>query len=200
MKKIIFLIIIICCYSCTDDSNETKIVNDFHGKYQLTNIQTDIELDLNNDGITSKNMFLEITSPHTTPHGIIPDFCFKPENPWNLADASQSNADSQNSMKFINFNFPEQNLAFLNEDPNKPVLLDYSVKFNTFIYEFKSQNEINLIDYNPEYTVQFGKINELVRMDKTSFKLYLTKKIYDFKAKEWQNANVIAIYKKIQNL
>ena len=47
---------------------------------------------------------------------------------------------------------------------------------------------------------QFGKINELVRMDKTSFKLYLTKKIYDFKAKEWKDANVIAIYKKIQNL
>lgn len=201
MKKIIILILTICFFSCTDDSNESKIVNDFHGKYHLTHIETDIELDLNNDGITSKNMFLEITSPHTTPNGIIPDFHFKPENPWNLADAGPA-IDSQNQAQLISFNFPEQDLAFLNQDPNKPVLLfsGYSGKFNTYRYAFASQEKINLIDYNPEYTAQYGKINELVRIDKTSFKLYLTKKIYDFKAKEWKNVNVIATYKKIEKL
>jgi len=78
MKKIIFLIITICFFSCSSDSNESKILNDFKGNYQVTDIETDIEFDLNNDGITSKNMLLEITSPHTTPNGIIPDFHFKP--------------------------------------------------------------------------------------------------------------------------
>ncbi|HQZ26102.1 MAG TPA: hypothetical protein PLD18_12455 [Flavobacterium sp.] len=201
MKKIIFLIITICFFSCSSDSNESKILNDFKGNYQVTDIETDIEFDLNNDGITSKNMLLEITSPHTTPNGIIPDFHFKPENSWNLVEASPY-IDSQNQAQLVSFNFPEQDLAFLNEDPNKPVLLfsGYSGKFNTYGYAFASQNEINLIDYNSEYTAQFGKIDKLVRIDKMSFKLYLTKKIYDFKAKQWKNANVIATYKKIQNL
>jgi hypothetical protein len=201
MKKIIFLIVIICLFSCSSDSNESKIVNDFKGNYQVTNIETDIEFDLNNDGITSKNMFLEITSPHTTPNGIIPDFHFKPESPENLVEA-RPNIDSQNQAQLISFNFPEQYVAFTNEDPTKPFLLfsGYSRKFNTFTYEFKSQNEIDVIDFNPEYTAQFGKIDKLVRIDKTSFKLYLTKKIYDFKDKQWKNANVIGTYKKIQIL
>lgn len=191
----------ICLFSCSSDSNGSKIVNDFKGNYQVTNIETDIEFDLNNDGISSKNMFLEITSPHTTPNGIIPDFKFKPEYPYNFVEARPA-IDSQNQAQLISFNFPEQDLAFLNEDPNKPVLLfsGYSGKFNTYGYAFASQEKINLIDYNPEYNAKFGKINELVRLDKTSFKLYLTKKIYDFKDKQWKNANVIATYKKIQIL
>lgn len=198
MKKIMVSLLVISFFSCSSDSSEPKIINDFGGYYQVTNIVTDIELDLNNDGIKSKNMLLEITSAHTTPNGIYPDFNFKPKHPWNLVEA-RSTIDSQIMTQLVNFNFPEQELAFLNEDPSKPILLfaAYSGKFNTFRYEFKSQNKINLIDWNQEYTAQYGKINELIRIDKTSFRLYLTKNIFDFKDKKWNNVNVIATYIKI---
>jgi hypothetical protein len=187
-------------FSCNSDKQQTEtIINDFKGKYKIVAIVSDKDFDLNNDGIKSLNILSEIISPHTTPNGIINDFHYYPENISSLASARPLPQHSGNDAQFISFNFPEQELSFLNQNPNLPVLLfsGYTGQFNYHTYVFKSQNEIKIIDNNPEYHSQFGEIKKLTRIDQNTFEIEITKRIYDFKDKSWFDANLVAKYIRI---
>jgi hypothetical protein len=183
--------------SCNSDKDE-NLVNDFRGYYKITSIISETPIDLNNDGLKSTNLLEEITSPHTTLNGVFPNF-YNPENGNNFAEVRPLVGQS-NSTQFIAFNFPEQSISYLNNDleMNIPILMHYSTSMNAgIVYEFINQNEIRIIDNNPEWNSQFGAIKSLIRIDKNNFEIDLDKKMFDFSSKQWTDLKVKAQYKKV---
>jgi hypothetical protein len=76
--------------------------------------------------------------------------------------------------------------------------MHYSTSMNAdIVYEFINQNEIRIIDNNPEWNSQFGAIKSLIRIDKNNFEIDLDKKMFDFSSKQWMDLKVKAQYKKV---
>jgi hypothetical protein len=197
MKNLLLLPFLMLLTSCNSDKDE-NLVNDFRGYYKITSIISETPIDLNNDGLKSTNLLEEITSPHTTLNGVFPNF-YNPENGNNFAEVRPLVGQS-NSTQFIAFNFPEQSISYLNNDleMNIPILMHYSTSMNAgIVYEFINQNEIRIIDNNPEWNSQFGAIKSLIRIDKNNFEIDLDKKMFDFSSKQWMDLKVKAQYKKV---
>ena len=70
MKKLIYLLFIITFISCnkSDDSPVSK----FAGNYKIVSIISEKAVDMNNDGIVSNDVYLEIISPYYLNESEIP--------------------------------------------------------------------------------------------------------------------------------
>lgn len=197
MKNLQLLPFLLLLISCTSDKDE-NLVNDFRGYYKITSIVSETPIDLNNDGLKSNNILEEISSPHTTLNGVYPNF-YNAENGNNFAEVRPL-VEQSNSTQFISFNFPEQYISYLNDDLelNIPILMHYTKSMNIdYKYEFINQNEIKIINNNPEWNSQFGEIKSLTRIDKNNFEIDLDKKMFDFSSKQWMFLKVKAHYQKV---
>lgn len=194
MKKILLSFLVISMAACTsDDSKDVK--DDFAGFYKITSIESETAVDLNNDGIESTNILLELTSPHTTLNGLVEGF-YNPGSPQNFAEAKTSNEVNYSQM---NFNFPEQNISYLNFDMelNIPILLDYSTSMNTYGYFIQENRQIDFSDFNPTFNSQFGQIMGCIRDNENHFTLNLKKRMFNFYTKEWILLDLTADYSKV---
>lgn len=197
MKNLQLLSFLLLLISCTSDKDE-NLVNDFSGYYKITSIVSETPIDLNNDGLKSNNILEEISSSHTTLNGVYPNF-YNAENGNNFAEVRPL-VEQSNSTQFIYFNFPEQYISYLNDDLelNIPILMHYTTSMNIdYKYEFINQNEIKIINNNPEWNSQFGEIKSLTRIDKNNFEIDLDKKMFDFSSKQWMVLKVKAHYQKV---
>jgi len=194
MKKILLSFLVVSMAACTSDDSK-DVQDDFAGFYKITSIESETAVDLNNDGIESTNILLELTSPHTTMNGLVDGF-YNPESPQNLAEAKTSNEVNYSHM---NFNFPEQNISYLNFDMelNIPILLDYSTSMNTYGYFIQENRQIDFYDFNPTFNSQFVQIMGFTRDDENNFTLNLKKRMFNFYTKEWILLNLTADYSKV---
>ena len=60
MKKLIYLLFIITFISC--NKSEDSPVSEFAGNYKIVSIISEKAVDMNNDGIVSNDVYLEIIS------------------------------------------------------------------------------------------------------------------------------------------
>lgn len=64
MKHIHYLLLsVLLAFSSCQNNEETIIENNFKGHYKITAMESDQPLDLNNDGISSSNLYEEIAAP-----------------------------------------------------------------------------------------------------------------------------------------
>ena len=64
MKHIHYLLLsVLLAFSSCQNNEETVIENNFKGHYKITAMESDQPLDLNNDGISSSNLYEEIAAP-----------------------------------------------------------------------------------------------------------------------------------------
>jgi len=200
MRNLLIIPLFFIIISCNTNNDNDIILNDFKGYYKVTSINSETEIDLNNDGIKSFNILEEISSPHTTLNGIFSNF-YNAENPRRYAEVRPTIYQSKTAdTQFISFNFPEQTISYLNNDLilNIPLLMDYSTSMGPGIYyEFVNQNEIKIIDRYREWNSQFGEIKNLTRIDKTTFQINLDKIMFDFSSKQWKVLKLNATYKKV---
>ena len=64
MKHIHYLLLsVLFAFSSCQNNEETVIENNFKGHYKITAMESDQPLDLNNDGISSSNLYEEIAAP-----------------------------------------------------------------------------------------------------------------------------------------
>ncbi len=198
MKKLLLLAVLMLYISCTTGDNNA-IVNDFKGYYKISSIVSETAIDLNNDGIKSADILLELSSPHVTLNGVFTDF-YNVSNPKNFAEIRPTEGQT-NPTQFISFNFPEQSISYLNDDLslNTPILMHYTTSMNvSLFYKINNQNGIEIIDNDTEWNSQFGVINSLQRMDKSNFEVDLDKRMFDFASKQWLVLKVKANYQKVE--
>lgn len=193
-KKIIISLLAISVLSCSSDESDTTHDN-FAGFYKVTSINSETPIDLNNDGIVSTDILMELLSPHVTMDGVFSGF-YNLEDPQNMAEA-KIGADLNS--RLMSFNFPEQNISYLNFDAtlNIPVLLDYSTSMNTYGYSMESNGQITFTDFNATFNSQFGEIIGIVRETENNFSLSLKKRMFNFYTKQWVLLDLTATYHKV---
>ena len=197
MKRILLIILPFTIISCDPNNTEEKQLNDFVGYYKITSINSETAIDLNNDGIKSKNILEEISSPYTTPSGLAENF-YNANSPDNYAEIRPTKQQNNNA-QLISFNFPEQIITYRNDDLtlNQPFLMEYSSSMNNMSYEFTNKSEVIIMDNNKEWNSQFGEIKNLTKIDKKTFQINLDKRMFDLSTKKWTVLQLNATYQKI---
>lgn len=194
MKNILAILFLSVVFSC-EKHDDTLIKNTFPGRYKILSITADKAVDLNMDGSKSTDIYNEIASPHHTENGVFPNF-YDFNGPQNFMEVRPL-PHHTNSAQIIYFNFPHQEIGYLGED-TFPFLRLYAKQFNFHKYELTKTNEVKIVEINPEYSIQFGKINTLHIEDNGILVLQLTKKIFDFVAEQWIDVELIVHYAKIE--
>lgn len=193
-RVLVLLFLVSGLVSC--EKEEVK-ENDFKGFYKIVNIDSNIQADLNNDGIVS-NVFEEISGVHIINNQSISNF-YDFESYSSYAEVRPTEFNEASKAKLINFNYPFQEIDYIGEGADKPFISDYSNKFNTYSYSVKNNGEIVLKDYNKEYTSQYGEIHSLERLDEDNFEIEMTTKLFDFQYKKWRPAELIVKYTRVIN-
>ncbi|WP_221412138.1 hypothetical protein [Dysgonomonas sp. ZJ279] len=75
--------------------------------------------------------------------------------------------------------------------------MDY---FSIILYNLKPNNEIEVIDNNPDYHSEYGVINSASRIDENSFQVNLSTKLYDFEDRIWVEADIEISYAKVSDI
>jgi len=199
VAQFFYLIIVIMplnFISCSSDENEEPATDrSFCGYYKITSIYSDKDIDLNNDGIRSDDILSEMTGLHFS-NGESASNYYNPDSPYFYAEVRPNHNHKGNESRFIEFNFPFQNI--IDEDGENPILSYYSKQFNTYTYDLKPDNVVQINDLRPDYNEKYGMINSVTRIDTSSFKMDLSARFYDFKDKMWTKANVIVRYVKVR--
>jgi hypothetical protein len=191
--KNIFLLITLAAMSCSTDNVDSP-ENNLSGYYEITSIQSDVSVDLNNDGEKSKDIFSEIASTYHTLDG----------NPVSFYDFSSHSSllevrplkNTTNDAKLISFNLPAQEIDYLTN--GTPYLMFYIQNIHLYRYEFiENSNTIKLIDSNPDFNDNVN-FNSLELTGNNDLKLKFTNLTFDFVELDWIETNMTAIFKKVQ--
>jgi hypothetical protein len=193
--KIVIGIFLITGFSDCQKDNSEEIINEFSGRYTIVSIMSSIAIDCNNDGIKSNDYLQEISSGHTTDNKVNEGF-FRIDNPRFFVEARPLSYHTNNA-QLIAFNFPDQHILFLNENPQLPILGWYNISLINYRYEITDNKEIKIIDGNPKIQQKIANNLTVKRISKTVFELELNKKVFDFVSKTWKESIFKAKYKKI---
>jgi hypothetical protein len=176
------------CFNDKNDSFETPI----SGYYKITSFESTTEVDMNNDGIRSKDLYEEVSSLHKTPDNqqvSLYDFQSRP----NYMEVRPL-VDQTNNAKLISLNVPEQRIDDLTSGQLYPG--DYLHSFINYSYELNDRsNKIELINNNKEY-LEMGALNNFELQKNGSLKLEMTKELFAFVGSKWIQAEVTIIYQK----
>lgn len=172
-KKLIYLLLLVIVYASCE--KEKTPINDFGGYYRLYSIMAEKAVDVNNDGIQSNNIFHEYVS--TIPK----NFAYYNPNSFSNFAEIRPTIFQTGEAKLASFNFPVQEISCVRNNEETPELVAYVGRFMTFSYEVEKNGNIILSDSNPEFTERYGEIHSLKRNGITSFDLYMTLNLFDFK-------------------
>lgn len=193
MSKFLILIFsLLLLIGCKKDSI-ISIQDSFPGYYKAIKITSTIPVDLNNDGLKSTNIYMEISKPFIGPNN-------QAISLYNFASSSnymevRPLSYHQNSGKLIAFNFPHQDISYLSN--GIPFLMWYTNEFIAFSYEFKNNHSITVTSTNPEYTNRIGEIDSLILKENGVVLVSLKENVFDFVDRAWQKIDITVEYSKI---
>jgi len=174
------------CSSDQPDSFETPI----SGYYKIVSFESTTAVDMNNDGIKTKNLYNEI-SMHKMDNEMVHyyDFDFI-GNYMEVRPLHQTN-----SAKLIDFNIPDQRIDYLRSGS---FFLEYYIpSFIHYSYKLKERSrKIELINGSPDF-IENGTLNDLEHQKDGSLKLEMTKELFDFVDSKWIETDVTIIYQKV---
>lgn len=199
MKEYIFKLIIftlpILIFSCNENDLE---INDFKGYYKIISISSNLEIDLNNDGLKSLDYLKEIKSDYISYNGEIYNYNYNNELEQNFAEARPTTEQSNNT-QFLDIRFPIQRIDSIFQGGNNFVKtnMEYRRMHTAFIYEI-NQNNIE-IKSDPFNEFEFYGINNfnINRINKIEFEVTFNFKVYDFKENEWIETELKTKYEKV---
>jgi hypothetical protein len=177
------------CSADKNDSPETPI----SGYYKIVSIESSTEVDMNNDGIRSDDLYQEISSPHKTPDNQeIPFYDF--ESQGNYMEVRPLDYHT-NNVKLISLNVPEQSMDELTW--GEFYLRFYFHAFTNYSYKLNDRSgNIELIKNNIEF-IENGSLNNFELQTDGTLKLEMTKELFDFADSKWIQADVTIIYEKV---
>lgn len=196
MKRLfceLFSVLTICMMvlsSCNNKQEEEVSVNDFVGYYKITSLKAEIDVDLNNDGLQSSDLYDEMIEPYLLVNPRDPDYTPLPMYNFNQISsyAEVRPTESQStSTKLLTLNLPYQYITYSS-------LSMYAHDLSYYFYDLDENDNVVLKDKlgdAPEV-----QVTRLERLDKDRFKVTYNAKIYDFVSKEWKKTSVNALYER----
>jgi hypothetical protein len=175
-----------------DDDLKNEVFRNYTGRYNIISYKANEEVDLNNDGISNKELLNEIDSFNDPVYG---DLHIRPENNGN------------DNVRLIDFSFPKTEITFESLlHPEGEVsfisfgnLSFYEFEVNTFLLEEKQYIEYAYID-NVEANRTVYLESDLRIRDSVHLELKLKKEYYDFNEARWKVLNIDVLYEKADTL
>lgn len=168
--------------------------NDFGGLYKITDLKSDLALDLNNDGISSCDLYAEITNPfHSLIEGPAPFSYYDFEERNNYAEVRPAFA-GQVDRRLILPNLPFQEIYYVQTEPE----LDfYAHDLGYYEYTLTRTPRVELRLVNPG-TIRLGTIDRLERTGTDSFEIGMTGRLFDFAIRKWTDVSLIVTYHRVE--
>jgi hypothetical protein len=193
MKKTVIIALLVLTFGCSDSHVDT-FENYLSGYYKVVAIDSDTSVDMNNDGLKSRNLFEEISGPYSTPNGERLSF-YNFSSPPNYMEVRPLK-NTVNDGKLITVNFPHQYIDQLTNGDF--FLMTYLNTFMYYSYEFtENRKQIKLINNNPSY-IKDGVLNSLELYPNGELELKLTKPVFDFVDRQWIEVRITAFYQKVE--
>ena len=184
MKHIHYLLLsVLLAFSSCQNNEETVIENNFKGHYKITAMESDQPLDLNNDGISSSNLYEEIAAPvhgNNKDETPIPFYHFEE---WSNYAEVRPAFDDQPDYQLLLLRLPY--LAFYTHD-----LTDYE-------YTLTEDSRVDLRLVNPG-AVRLGVVERLERTGKDTFVVEMTARYFDFFNHQWTYTRINVTYEKVE--
>lgn len=193
MPKLLTLFIALAfLFGCKKESIPA-VQTSFPGYYKVTKMTSAAEVDLNNDGLKTNNIYLEISAPFTLLNGQQVSF-YDFESPANYLEV-RAPPTQINKTPQMAFNFPHQHIDSLSN--HTPYLLWYTNEFLGYTYEFTGSNTVQVTSNNPDYTNMIGVISGLQIKENGDVIVSLQKQVFDFADGAWVNIDITTEYTKV---
>ena len=156
------------------------------GEYEVTAITSDAAFDMNNDGKKSDDLFKEISDEHNTIDG------------QSISFYSFNSFDSflKLNQDVVAFSIPDQYIDELSN--GTPFLSSYLNKVYAYKYDYdRSTKTISVIYYNNDVPDDNIVLSIEIVSDE-ELRLRMSKLIFDFVDKEWSEAALTILYRKVQ--
>src|SRR6478752_1463506 len=165
------------CSQGPKDSFETPI----SGYYKIVSMESAVEVDMNNDGIRSSDVYAEISGlQHVLDNVPLSFYDFEAQG--NYMEVRPLDYQT-NSAKIISLNIPDQRIDVLTT--GQYFLTDYFHTFLNYRYALSDQsNKIEIVSGNPDYE-ENGILNNFELQSSGSLKLEMTKELFDFVDSKW---------------
>lgn len=151
------------------------------GSYNMVSMNSDIAVDLNNDGIQSTNLFDEIDASF-----------FSSTNPELEIKAVFIN----NQLKdMVNFYLPHPTVTV--NTPTKPGTVNFTRGGLGYTLSFNSSNQAIQINKDNTPPSSLGDVTSVEVVSKNILKAVFKKYYYDFLTSEWKLLTITCIYNKI---
>lgn len=184
--KLFFILIssVVLLISCSNNDSNTSDVIDFSGNYKIISMRSSAPVDMNNDGIKSEDVLKEVTTPYIISETKTPGPAY--DNSNITATVSYYREKNEGSV-FVPY--PFQDVIYDKYD--SAFLGFYVMQFISFSYKLNVNNEIEVTAISTEHQfAEYGVASSAKRIDKDSFLVVVSAKLFDFKEKKWINADV----------
>lgn len=193
MDKLTIAIILTFLFAGCEVKESDGINNEFNGFYKVDSIVADVAIDVNNDGIASKDFLAEILAEHTlVPSGQKINMVF---NDFGRYAEVRPTYGQTNFARTISLNFPVQRFGGI--ENVIPAGLNYWKGLNFMQYNYMNDSDIEVIN-TENATATDGKILSLKLSDQDRFTVQIAIDIYDFKDAALKATTLSAVYKKVE--
>jgi len=177
------------CQHDKSDSYETRI----SGYYKIVSMESTVEVDMNNDGIRSDDLYSEISSPYH-PNDDDPVSFYDFEASPNFMEVRPLHYQTNNA-KLIALNIPDQRIEEVTAGDF--FLSEYLHSFYAYRYELSEQSgKIELISHNTDF-IENGTLHDFELQADGSLVLNITKDIFDFVDSKWVTTNLTITYHRV---
>ena len=180
--------------ACEDESNNK--IPSIAGYYQVESLRTDQQVDLNNDGIASEDLMVQISESN-----FITQHVFDGPDSYLEIRPTKHN-DNFNQLMFIPF--PNPVVTFTNSNSSNGAVSYLNNYLNGVGYEYSYNEETKVIyldrtKVDQDTEEQWGKLVEAKQIEKDKLELLVSKNYYDFKTAKWLKLQITGIYVKVDN-
>ncbi len=179
--------------ACEDESSKIPSIA---GYYRVESLKTDQQVDLNNDGIASEDLMVQISESN-----FITQYLFDwPDSYLEIRPTKYND----NFTQLMLIPFPNPVVTFTNSNSSNGAVSYFNNNLNGVGYEYSYNEETKIIhldrtevDQNTEE--EWGKLVEAKQIEKDKLELLVSKNYYDFKTASWLKLQITGVYVKVDN-
>ena len=153
------------------------------GVYKLISMSSDIEVDMNNDGITSTDLFMEIDAAF-----------FDSSSELEIKPVIYNN----NVEEIMSFYLPHSNVVV--STPGKPGSVSFTKSGLGYVFDFNKTTQVITLENNDKNQdpAIYGEMKDIRLLSPGKLQATFSKYFYDFAAAKWQMLTLTCVYIKIK--
>lgn len=173
---IAFSFFVTSCSNSDDDKKNATAISPYAGYYTVLQAESDVPVDLDNNGTANTDLMAEIAYFHHVPYDIFLQ-------------------ERTNGFKLMNFHIPHPNIP----DDMESFNVEYAHAAWGVEYQYSSAaNEIVIVtDVDTDYYRRFGAVQSIDIINDTTLKCTIRKDYYDYQTGGMKNILLTLVFQKV---